>query len=128
MKISSQDSISCTPELRETISNIVRRAVTECVFQVRAASPAAIEPLELFHSTEAVAIKEEIVRVGRKLWDRQYVDGNGGNISYRISSQYVLCTPTLCSKGDLRVEDISLVDLNNNLIVGSRPQTSEIKL
>lgn len=128
MKISSQDSISCTPELRETIAKIVHKAVTECVFQVRAASPAAIEPLDLFHSPEAVAVKEEIVRVGKKLWDRAYVDGNGGNISYRISSEYVLCTPTLCSKGDLTVEDIGLVDLNNNLIIGSRAQTSELKL
>ena len=37
--------------------------------------------------------------MGRKLWERQYVDGNGGNISARISSDYVICTPTLCSKG-----------------------------
>ncbi len=128
MKISSKDFISCTPELRETLQGIVRRAVTECIFQVRAASPGAIEPLELFQSPEALAIKEEIVRVGKKLWDREYVDGNGGNISYRISSQYVLCTPTLCSKGDLKVEEIALVDLNNNLIIGVRPHTSELKL
>ncbi len=73
-------------------------------------------------------LKEEIVRVGRKLWERQYVDGNGGNISVRISPHYVLCTPTLCSKGDLRVEDLSLVDLNNYQICGDRPQTSEILL
>jgi L-fuculose-phosphate aldolase len=128
MKILSENSISTTPELRETIRGIVHRAVSECIFQVRAANPGAIEPLELFHSPEALAVKEEIVRVGKKLWDREYVDGNGGNISYRISSQYVLCTPTLCSKGDLKVEDICLVDLNNNLIIGIRPQTSELKL
>lgn len=34
-----------------------------------------------FRSREAQAIKDEIVRVGRKLWERQFVDGNGGNIS-----------------------------------------------
>lgn len=128
MKTSSENSISAAPELRETLQGILRRAVSECIFQVRAASPGAIEPLELFHSPEALAIKEEIVRVGKKLWNREYVDGNGGNISYRITSQYVLCTPTLCSKGDLTVEDIGLVDLNNNLIIGNRPQTSELKL
>src|ERR1035437_3892566 len=33
----------------------------------------------LFNSPEAEAIKAEIVEVGRKLWQRQYVDGNGGN-------------------------------------------------
>ncbi len=37
-------------------------------------------------------------------------------------------TPTLCSKGDLKVEELSLVDLENSQIYGSRPQTSEILL
>ena len=80
----------------------------------------------LFHSQEALARKQEIVRVGKKLWDRQYVDGNGGNISYRLTDQYALCTPTLCSKADLTVEDICLVDLDGNQMAGKRPRTSEI--
>ena len=84
--------------------------------------------MQLFTSPKAQALKEEMIRVGKKLWERQYVDGNGGNISARISPQYVLCTPTLCSKGDLCVEDISLVDLENCQICGDRPQTSEILL
>lgn len=128
MKNSSQSSNSYAPELRATVESIVRKAVAECVFQARAASPAAFEPNQLFNSPEAQAIKEEIVRVGHKLWNREYVDGNGGNISYRISKDYVLCTPTLCSKGDLKVEDIALVDLDNNFILGTRPHTSELKL
>ncbi|MGC1870781.1 MAG: class II aldolase/adducin family protein [Acidobacteriaceae bacterium] len=73
-------------------------------------------------------MKQEIVRAGKKLWQRQYVDGNGGNISVRVSPQYVLCTPTLCSKADLCLEDFSLVDLDNCQICGDRPQTSEILL
>jgi L-fuculose-phosphate aldolase len=85
-------------------------------------------PLQLFSSPMANAIKDEIIRVGKKLWERQYVDGNGGNISARISPKYVICTPTLCSKGDLRAEDLSLVDLENNQICGSVAQTSEILL
>jgi L-fuculose-phosphate aldolase len=84
--------------------------------------------MQLFCSPAAEAIKQEIVRAGKKLWDRQYVDGNGGNISARISDSYVICTPTLCSKGDLRAEELALVDLENNKIVGCRPQTSEILL
>ncbi len=86
------------------------------------------EPLQLFDSPMANTIKQEIVRTGRKLWERQYVDGNGGNISARVSPKYVLCTPTLCSKGDLRIEDLSLVDLENRQICGNRAQTSEILL
>lgn len=99
----------------------------ECL-STSASHPVYEEPMDLFYSPMANAIKEEIVRAGRKLWERQYVDGNGGNISARISPKYVICTPTLRSKGDLKVEDLSLVDLENNQICGDSPQTSEILL
>ncbi len=110
------------------VSTIVRRAVLDCVAANRSSSTTPEGTFEAFTSPEATALKEEIVRVGRKLWERQYVDGNGGNISARISPHYVLCTPTLLSKGDLRLEDLSLVDLDNYQICGDRPQTSEILL
>jgi L-fuculose-phosphate aldolase len=83
-------------------------------------------PEALFRSPEAQAIKEEIVHVGRKLWQREYVDGNGGNISYRLTEQYVLCTPTLTSKGDLTVDDIVMVDMEGRQVAGRAPRTSEI--
>jgi len=82
----------------------------------------------LFSTPEAEAIKKEICAVGRKLWMRQFVDGNGGNISYRIGPNEVICTPTLVSKYDLTPEDLSLVDLDGNQIAGTRPRTSEIFL
>jgi L-fuculose-phosphate aldolase len=82
----------------------------------------------LFTTPEAEEIKKEICAVGRKLWMRQFVDGNGGNISYRIGSNEVLCTPTLVSKYDLTPEDICLVDLEGNQIAGSKPRTSELLL
>lgn len=113
---------------REDISTIVRRAVLDCLAANRSRQSAAEEPLEIFNSPLANALKKEIIRVGKKLWERQYVDGNGGNISVRVSPQYVLCTPTLCSKGDLGLEDFSLVDLENCQICGDRQQTSEILL
>jgi L-fuculose-phosphate aldolase len=48
-------------------------------------------------SALAKALRAEIIAVGRKLWQRQYVDGNGGNISARLGSRYLLCTPTMMS-------------------------------
>jgi L-fuculose-phosphate aldolase len=81
-----------------------------------------------FHSREAEAAKEEICAVSRKLWLRSFVDGNGGNISYRIGDNEVLCTPTLMSKFDLIPEDICLVDLEGRQIAGSKQCTSEIYL
>jgi L-fuculose-phosphate aldolase len=98
-----------------------------------AAAPAARQTVaasgamdDLFHSAEAEAVKEEICAVGRKLWQRAYVDGNGGNISYRIGPNAVICTPTLMSKADLRPEDLCLVDLEGKQLAGGRPRTSEI--
>lgn len=110
------------------ISSIVRRAILDCLVTNQPSLTVANEPQQMFTSPEANSLKQEMVRMGRKLWERQYVDGNGGNISVRISPHYVLCTPTLCSKGDLCVEDISLVDLDNDQVCGDRPQTSEILL
>jgi len=82
----------------------------------------------VLNSPEANRFKDEIIAVGKKLWLRQYVDGNGGNISYRLTDNAVLCTPTMVSKGDLKREDISLVDLDGNQLAGGPPRTSEILL
>lgn len=83
---------------------------------------------KLFFTKEAEAVKLEICAVGRKLWTRQYVDGNGGNISYRIGPNEVICTPTLVSKFDLKPEDLCLVDLDGNQVAGTKKRTSEILL
>jgi len=48
-------------------------------------------------SALAKTLRAEIIAVGRKLWQRQHVDGNGGNISARLGSRYLLCTPTMMS-------------------------------
>jgi L-fuculose-phosphate aldolase len=113
---------------RALIEPIVRRAILECAGQNARLAAEGGDPLAIFQSPAAQAIKQEIVRNGRKLWQRQYVDGNGGNISARISEEYVICTPTLLSKGDLQVEDLSMVDLDNRRICGHRPHTSELLL
>lgn len=111
------------------IEDIVRQALMHCVPDSTAAE-GEISPAvkDLFKSPETEHIKEEIVRTGKKLWDREYVDGNGGNISYRLNSDYVLCTPTLCSKADLKVEELCLVDMQNRKIFGELEQSSEIRL
>jgi len=82
----------------------------------------------LFNTAEAEAVKIEICAVGKKLWNRQYVDGNGGNISYRIGPNEVICTPTLVSKFDLTPDDLCMVDLDGKQVAGKRPRTSEILL
>lgn len=114
---------------RSFVESVVRDALKRCVADGTATegkpSPAA---RELFASPETERIKEEIVLTGRKLWVREYVDGNGGNISCRLSADYVLCTPTLCSKGDLEAEKLCLVNLQNRKVIGQLEQSSELRL
>jgi L-fuculose-phosphate aldolase len=96
--------------------------------EVRAQHAEKQSPLELFNSPEANALRAEIIRTGRKLWDRQYVDGNGGNISVRLGAEFVLCTPTMLSKADLETADICLSDLSGKILAGDRTLTSELLL
>jgi L-fuculose-phosphate aldolase len=85
-------------------------------------------PLAVASSPEAHALRNEIIAVGRKLWERQYVDGNGGNISVRIGERYVLCTPTMMCKRDMEPADICLSNLDGNILAGDRMRTSELLL
>ncbi|MBM3834032.1 MAG: class II aldolase/adducin family protein [Verrucomicrobia bacterium] len=83
--------------------------------------------LEAFlNSSQIQSLKEQICDVGRRLWHRAYVDGNGGNIAIRVADDIALCTPTLVSKGFMKPEDMCLVDLDGNQLAGTKKRTSEI--
>ncbi|HZO86519.1 MAG TPA: class II aldolase/adducin family protein [Verrucomicrobiae bacterium] len=79
-----------------------------------------------FRTPEIQQLKAEICEVGRRLWQRAYVDGNGGNIAVRVGEDIALCTPTLVSKGFMKPDDICLVDLEGNQFCGNKKRTSEI--
>src|SRR6185503_1658842 len=71
-------------------------------------------------------LKLQICDVGRRLWQRAYVDGNGGNIAVRVGEDIALCTPTLVSKGFMKPEEMCLVDFEGNQLAGPKKRTSEI--
>ena len=79
-----------------------------------------------FNSAQGQAMKEQLCEVGRRLWQRAYVDGNGGNIAIRAGEDIALCTPTLVSKGFMKPEDMCLVDFEGNQLCGAKKRTSEI--
>lgn len=124
MKIPASSSLSLD-ELRL----VVQRVVHEHFHFAPADKPLReLAPAALFESEAVRALRTEILAAGQRLWQREYVDGNGGNISTRITDDLVLCTPTLCSKGALRSHELSIVDLQNQRLFGARPHTSEILL
>jgi len=79
-----------------------------------------------FNSPYAHHLKEQICEMGRRLWQRAYVDGNGGNMAIRAGEDIAICTPTLVSKGSLKPEDMCLVDFEGNQLLGTKKRTSEI--
>lgn len=79
-----------------------------------------------FNSPQAHELKQQICEVGRRLWQRAYVDGNGGNIAIRVGEDIAICTPTLVSKGFMKPEDMCLVDFEGNQLCGVKKRTSEI--
>jgi L-fuculose-phosphate aldolase len=86
----------------------------------------AAELEKFFYSPEIQALKERICHIGQRIWNKGYVDGNGGNITVRVGDNLVLCTPTLISKGFMTPDDICMVDLDGNQVAGTRPRTSEV--
>jgi L-fuculose-phosphate aldolase len=120
-------SPSKLPALRAAIQQVIQQHFHLSPFS-DAAVVDALSGVELFDTPFVNRLKAEIVSAGRKLWQRAYVDGNGGNISARITDNLVLCTPTLCSKGSLNPDELTIVDLDNNRVFGLRPHTSEILL
>lgn len=79
-----------------------------------------------FKSPFCHALKEQLCDIGRRLWGRAYVDGNGGNIAIKVGEDIALCTPTLVSKGFMKPEDMCLVDFEGNQLAGVKKRTSEI--
>lgn len=73
-------------------------------------------------------LREDIVEVGRRIWERGYVAANDGNISARLSETEILATPTGVSKGFLTPQMLVKVDMYGRLVEGDLKPSSEVKM
>ena len=75
-------------------------------------------------------IKKEICDIGKRIYNRNMVAANDGNISVKLSDNEFLCTPTGVSKGFMTPEYICKVDAQGNVIQanGNFKPSSEIKM
>lgn len=84
------------------------------------------QDIAIFNSSQAQQLKSELCEIGRRVWNKDYVDGNGGNLSCRIAEDRFLCTPTGVSKGFLKPEMLCMVDSEGNQKGGTWKRTSEV--
>ena len=75
-------------------------------------------------------IRKQICEIGKRMYDRNMVAANDGNISVKISDNEILCTPTGVSKGFLSPGDLCKVDTKGNVIQtnSGRMPSSEMKM
>ncbi|WP_034657677.1 3-oxo-tetronate 4-phosphate decarboxylase [Chelativorans sp. J32] len=71
--------------------------------------------------SEETKLRDEIVAVGRSIFDRGLTGGSTGNISVRLSNGSMLMTPTNASLGDLDPARLSLLDKQGVHISGDKP-------
>lgn len=72
-------------------------------------------------------IRQQLVAIGRRLYEKGFVASNDGNLSYRLSDEYILTTPAGVSKGFMSPPDMVVVDLEGKVRTGGKP-SSELPL
>jgi len=75
-------------------------------------------------------LKKLFVELGKRIWQRNYVAANDGNMTVRLNDRELLTTPTGISKGFMTTDMIIKVDYNGKVISGNpdyRP-SSEVKM
>lgn len=72
--------------------------------------------------------REMICEIGRRVYNRNYVAANDGNISVKVGPNEIWTTPTGVSKGYMRPEMMVKVDLSGKVLSGNMKPSSEVKM
>jgi L-fuculose-phosphate aldolase len=78
------------------------------------------------YSTEH-RLRQEIVRVGKLLYDKGLIVATDGNVSARLDAQRVLATPSGLCKGFMEPEQLIVVDLDGNRVGASNPANRHLQ-
>lgn len=73
-------------------------------------------------------LKKDICEVGRRLYGREYIVANEGNVSIRISDNAVLSTPAGVCKGHMTPDMLVTCDLSGNRQEGTLRVSTEIQM
>lgn len=72
--------------------------------------------------------KQNILEIGRRMYAKNFVASNDGNISCKVSENTLWCTPTGVSKGYMTDDMLVLMDTDGNVIRGNCKPSSEMKM
>lgn len=72
--------------------------------------------------------KKAILDIGQRMYVRNFVAANDGNISIRTGENEVWATPTGVSKGFMKKKMLVKVDLEGNVLEGMKKPSSELKM
>lgn len=72
--------------------------------------------------------KKAILDIGQRMYVRNFVAANDGNISIRTGENEVWATPTGVSKGFMKKKMLVKVDLEGNVLEGTKKPSSELKM
>lgn len=70
----------------------------------------------------------DLIEACHKVYDNKFVAAYDGNLSARVSEDRILITPSSKCKGELKEEDLLLIDFQGNLIEGSGKVSTEAKI
>lgn len=72
--------------------------------------------------------RELILTIGQRMFAKDMVASNDGNISIRLPGNRYLITPTGVSKGFMRAEELCVIDGNSAVVEGDSRPSSEYKM
>ena len=72
--------------------------------------------------------RQDIVDIGRLVYQKGWVAANDGNITLRLDAQRILATPTGVSKGMMHVDDLIVIDMHGKKLSGRKECTSEVAM
>ena len=72
--------------------------------------------------------KKAIIDIGQRMYVRNFVAANDGNISVKTGDNEVWATPTGVSKGYMKKKMLVKVDLDGNILEGTCKPSSELKM
>ncbi len=74
------------------------------------------------------SILQELIQIGKKMYEKQYIVATEGNLSCRIDQDQILTTASGACKGELSEDDLVFVDMDGRPVRGNRKPSTEIAM